>query len=198
MLLPVLGLVVLFGAGGALFARRTRLLVRLVRLGRPSERPSDAPARLKREAVVVLGQRKLLQRLVPGLMHAFIFWGFLVLLTTIVETAGQTVSERFALPLIGRTGWLGLVQDVFAVLVLVGVVTAFVFRKVQRPDRFIGSHLREADMTRVTLAGIIVSLLMIDASRIALGVAESPGAWTPISNLLSHAIEGLGAGTLRP
>jgi hypothetical protein len=36
------------------------------------------------ETVVVLGQRKLFQRLVPGLMHAFIFWGFVVLFPTIV------------------------------------------------------------------------------------------------------------------
>jgi hypothetical protein len=92
-MLAAIGLVLLFGVGAALFARRTRLLVRLVGLGRPTETPADPGPRLKREAVVVLGQRKLLQRLVPGLMHAFIFWGFLVLLTTIVETAGQAVSE---------------------------------------------------------------------------------------------------------
>src|SRR5437762_12622585 len=155
-MLAAIALVLLFGIGAALFARRTRLLVRLLGLGRASDSPSDPGARLKREAVVVLGQRKLLQRLVPGLMHAFIFWGFLVLLTTIVETAGQVVSESFALPLIGHSGWLGLVQDVFAGLVLVGVVTAFWIRKVQRPERFVGSHLREADVILLTIAGIVL------------------------------------------
>src|SRR5436190_2835393 len=157
-MLAAIGLALLFGLGAALFARRTRLLVRLVGLGRPNEPPADAGPRLKREAVVVLGQRKLLQRLVPGLMHAFIFWGFLVLLTTIVETAGQAVSESFALPLIGHSGWLGLLQDVFAGLVLVGVVAAFWIRKVQRPDRFIGSHLREADLILLPIAGIVLTL----------------------------------------
>ena len=33
--------------------------------------------------MVVVGQRKLLQRLVPGLMHAFIFWAFIVLFPAI-------------------------------------------------------------------------------------------------------------------
>ena len=42
------------------------------------------PDRLRQEAVVVLGQRKLLQRLVPGLMHAFIFWAFIVLFPAIL------------------------------------------------------------------------------------------------------------------
>src|SRR4051812_9175479 len=196
-MLAAIGLVLLFGAGAALFARRTRLLVRLVSLGRPSEAADDTGSRLKREAVVVLGQRKLLQRLVPGLMHAFIFWGFLVLLTTIVETAGQAVSETFALPWIGHAGWLGLIQDVFAALVLVGVVTAFWIRKVRRPERFIGSHLREADLILLMIAGIVVTLLVVNATRIALGVAEAPQGWTPLSTAISHAIDGWDVSTLR-
>src|SRR3954454_20379933 len=196
-MLAAIGLVLLFGAGAALFARRTRLLVRLVSLGRPSEAADDTGSRLKREAVVVLGQRKLLQRLVPGLMHAFIFWGFLVLLTTIVETAGQAVSESFALPWIGHAGWLGLIQDVFAALVLVGVVTAFWIRKVRRPERFIGSHLREADLILLMIAGIVVTLLVVNATRIALGVAEAPQGWTPLSTAISHAIDGWDVSTLR-
>ena len=40
--------------------------------------------RVRNEVEIVLGQRKLLQRLVPGLVHAFIFWGFIVLLPTIL------------------------------------------------------------------------------------------------------------------
>src|SRR5881392_1596983 len=91
-----IGLVLLFGVGAALFARRTRLLVRLVALGRPSEPPSHAGPRLRREAVVVLGQRKLLQRLVPGLMHAFIFWAFIVLFPTILIAMIAIVDDDAA------------------------------------------------------------------------------------------------------
>ena len=47
------------------------------------ERADDVPDRLRAEAVVVVGQRKLLQRLIPGLMHAFIFWAFIVLFPAI-------------------------------------------------------------------------------------------------------------------
>ena len=53
---------------------------------------------MQNEVEIVLGQRKLLQRLVPGLMHAFIFWGFLVLFPTIVlaaiAAAGGHVRRR--------------------------------------------------------------------------------------------------------
>ena len=59
---------------GALFGRRAALLYRLVRMGKPVARFDDIPGRVRAEAVVVIGQSKLLQRLLPGLMHAAIFW----------------------------------------------------------------------------------------------------------------------------
>ena len=95
----------------ALFGLRTRLLYGLLRLGQPVNRFDDLPKRFELETTVVLGQRKLLQRVVPGAMHAFIFWGFLVLLTTIVEAMGAIVSRSFKLPLIGDTPGLNVGRD---------------------------------------------------------------------------------------
>ena len=178
---------------GIVVARRGRLLVRLVRAGRPVERSGDTGARVEREILEVLGQRKLFQKPLAGLMHACIFWGFLVLLTTIVEAIGQLVDERFAIPVIGRTAWLGLVQDVFAGLVLVGLAIAVYIRKVQRPARFDGSHMGQADRILVWIAGIIVTLFGANAARIARGVNESPAAWTPISHALSVPLRNMSA-----
>jgi Fe-S oxidoreductase len=189
MLLPAAILLALVAAAAGFFARRARLLYRLVRLGRPVDRTQEVSVRLEREATVVLGQRKLLQRLGPGLMHAFIFWGFLVLLTTIVEAMGQVLDPDFALPLIGHAGWLGLLQDLFASLVVVGVLMAFSIRKVQRPERFVGSHMQEADLILVWILGIMLTLFGLNAVRIARGVAEAPAAWTPVSNALSRVFE---------
>ena len=166
-----LGLVL--AAAGGIFSRRAYLLYRLVRLGRPASRFDDLPKRIEQEATVVLGQRKLLQRLGPGLMHAFIFWGFLVLLTTIVEALGEVFTKTFAIPLIGRTGWLGLIQDVFTVLVVAGIEMAVYIRKVQRPERFKGSHLEEADFILLMIMGIVLTLLALNGARIALGINES-------------------------
>lgn len=184
MLEPLILLAVL-GAAGAIFMQRAYFLFRLVRLGQPVDRTDDLPRRLEKEATVVLGQRKLLQRFGPGLMHAFIFWGFVVLLTTVIEVFGEVVQDDFAIPLIGRTGWLGLVQDVFAGLVLVGLAMAVYYRKMKRPERFTGSHLEEADFILVMILGVILTLLFLNATKIAMGVNESPAAWTPLSNLIA-------------
>ncbi|HEY3209099.1 MAG TPA: (Fe-S)-binding protein [Actinomycetota bacterium] len=192
---PVFLLLALALAGGA-FSLRAYQLYRFVRLGRPVQRPRDLSRRVEQEATVVLGQRKLLQRLGPGLMHAFIFWGFLVLLTTILEAFGEVVQRRFAIPFIGHSAGLGLVQDLFAVLVIVGVEMAVFFRKVQRPDRFKGSHLEEADFILLMILGIMLTLLALNGSKIALGINESPKVWTPASNLVAQAFEPMSRGAV--
>jgi Fe-S oxidoreductase len=140
---------------------------------------------------VVVGQRKLLQRLGPGLMHALIFWGFLILLTTIIEVFGEVFDEAFTIPFIGRSGWLGLVQDVFAAMVLVGIAMAVYFRKVRRDERFKGSHLEEADFILAMIAGIIITLLGLNAVKIAQGLNEAPVEWTPVSNLFAPLFEAM-------
>ena len=140
------------------------------------------------EATDVIGQRKLLQRLLPGLMHAAIFWGFLVLFPTILIAMIGAVDAHATLPWLGAQGWYALLVDVFALMVLAGVITAFVIRKVQRPARFKGSHLGETDLILALIGGIVVSLFIWHASQIALGLNDYPAGWAPISNALSHIV----------
>jgi len=143
------------------------------------------PRRARNEAEIVLGQRKLLQRLGPGLMHAAIFWGFIVLFPTIVIAMIGAVDRNATLPWLGHQGWFALLVDAFAVLVLLGVVAAVAIRKVQRPKRFEGSHLGEADLILAMIAGIVTTLLLWHASRIALALNEWPAGWSPVSDALS-------------
>jgi Fe-S oxidoreductase len=171
-----------------LFTRRAWKLYRLLRSGKPAARFGDVPARARAEATVVVGQSKLLQRLLPGLVHAAIFWGFLVLFPTILIAMIGAVDRHSTLPWLGAQGWYALLVDIFALLVLLGVVAAFVIRVVQRPPRFKGSHLGEANLILALIAGIVSTLLLWHASRIALHLNEYPAQWAPVSNLLSHVV----------
>ncbi len=170
----------------ALFARRVLFLWRLVQLGKPVDRGGDIPRRVRAEAEIVLGQRKLFQRLIPGLMHAFIFWGFLVLFPTIVIALIGAVDRDSTLPWLGAQGWFASFVDLFAVLVLAGVIAAVAIRTVQRPKRFAGSHVGEAYLILGLIAGIVVTLLLWHASRIATGLNEWPAGWSPVSHALSN------------
>ena len=177
---------------GGLFARRALLLTSLVRMGKPVDRFDDLPRRVRNEAVVVIGQKKLLQRLVPGLAHAFVFWGFIVLFPTILLALIAAVDRGATLPWLGHQGWFALLVDLFVVLVLAGVATAVWIRKVQRPERFRGSHPGEADLILGLIALIVTTLLLWHASLIAVGLAEWPAAWSPVSNGIAQAF---GTGT---
>ena len=171
---------------GGLFAHRARTLVSLLSDAQPVSRSGHVQRRVRNEATVVLGQSKLLSRLGPGLAHAFIFWGFLVLLPTIVIAMIGVVDRTATLPWLGHQGWYALLVDVFAVLVLAGVLAALWIRKIQRPRRFEGSHLGEADLILALIATIATTLLLWHATRIALGLNEWPRAWSPVSYALSH------------
>jgi Fe-S oxidoreductase len=162
MIASALALAAAIAVAGALFARRAIFLTRLVRMGRPSgiERSGDVPERVRAEAVVVVGQRKLLQRLVPGLMHAFIFWAFIALFPAIFIAMIEIVDDDAA----PDWGWYDALSDVFCVLALIGVATAFYIRKVVRPRRFAGSHLGEADLILAWIASIVTTLLLLHAT----------------------------------
>jgi Fe-S oxidoreductase len=165
-------------------------------MGAPLRRFDDVRKRVEQETTVVLGQKKLLQRAVPGVMHAFIFWGFLVLFPTILIAIVHVIDREPGLPAGSPLGWLegqgwfALLVDLFCALVLLGVATAFWIRKVQRPRRFEGSHLGEADLILGLIAGIVTTLVLWHASEIALGLNEWPAAWSPLSDALSNLFGG--------
>ena len=186
---------VLILASLAAFANRARNLVGFLQLGKDDDRlPKNWGQKIKEQVVVVFGQRKLLQWSIPGIMHFFIFWGFVILFTTIVEAFGAVYQEGFHIPLIGKWGPLGALQDFFVVAVLVGIVMALAIRKIQRPGRFRGSHLKEADYILYAITGIMLTILLTRGVEISLGHFPYDTAWTPVSNAAAQPFEQLSHG----
>jgi Fe-S oxidoreductase len=174
------------------FALRVVDLVGFLQLGMPDARvPTDWGRAIKDQLVVVFGQRKLLQWTLPGVMHFFIFWGFVILFTTIIEAFGAVYQEGFHLPIIGRWGPLAALQDAFVVAVLVGIAMAFSIRKLQRPGRFTGSHLKEADYILFAIAGIMMTILLTRGAEISLGHFPYDPDWAPVSDAVAGVFDDL-------
>ncbi|HEY4849714.1 MAG TPA: Fe-S oxidoreductase, partial [Streptosporangiaceae bacterium] len=130
----------LTAAAAVLAGRRMWWLFRLGRSGQPAPERIEAvrahPARdAEVQAAEVIGQRKLLQWTVPGVAHALTFWGFIVLLLTIIEAYGDLFSRAFAIPGIGHWAFTGFIEDLFAVAVLAGIVTFATIRLRSDPRR---------------------------------------------------------------
>ena len=113
----------------AVAGRRVWWLSRLIRSGQPADhRLDDRPSFLRIQLVEVIGQRRLLKWTVPGVAHAFTFWGFIVLALTIIEAWGALFDPDFAIPIIGTWAVIGFLEDFFAVAVLCGITTFAVLR----------------------------------------------------------------------
>jgi Fe-S oxidoreductase len=188
----------------AIAGQRMWWLKRLAFSGQPApERVAavrEHPGRdVEVQATEVIGQRKLLKWSVPGAAHAATFWGFIVLLLTIIEAYGALFSRTFAIPGIGHWAFIGFIEDLFAVGVLAGIITFTVIRirsnphKEGRKSRFFGSHTRAAWVVLGMIFLVIATLLLYRGAQINTGVFPyAHGAFA--SQIVGHWLHPLGTG----
>ena len=162
---------ILFFAG-----KRLSFLFRLAGSGKPAVgRLLETPKRVQAEAFEVLGQRKLLKWTVPGVAHVFAFWGFLVLTLTILETYGALFVADFHIPLVGTWPVVGFLEDLFAVLVVVGIVIFAIIRVTHNPEkqgrqsRFFGSHTRGAWLILFMIFLVVFTLFWYRGAQVNTG-----------------------------
>src|ERR1700729_2708998 len=200
----IVGLV-LTAAALAIAGRRLWWLKRLAFSGQPApERLAYAREHPGTDAEVqlteVIGQRKLLRWTVPGMAHAATFWGFIVLLLTIIEAYGALFSRTFSIPGIGQWAAIGFIEDLFATGVLAGIVTFTIIRIRNNPDkegrasRFFGSHTRAAWVVLGMIAMVIVTLLIYRGAQQNTGVFPYPHAWAFASWVVAQVLHPLGYG----
>jgi Fe-S oxidoreductase len=202
----IVGLV-LTVAAFAIAGRRVWWLKRLAFSGQPAperlafarEHPgTDAETQLTE----VVGQRKLLKWTVPGMAHAATFWGFIVLVLTIIEAYGSLFQRTFSIPGIGQWAAIGFIEDLFAVGVLCGITTFTIIRirnnphKEGRRSRFFGSHTTAAWVVLSMISLVIITLLIYRGAQENTGVFpyEHDGAWPFASWLVGKALHPLGYG----
>ncbi len=193
----LVGLVIVVVA--AYFAlTRVWFLYRLTRSGQPAVgRTDEVPTRIGAELTEVLGQRKLLKWTVPGVAHVFAFWGFLVLILTLIETFGLLVWQDFAIPLIGTWSVIGFLEDLFAVLVIIGLAMFAVIRLRTQPaehgrsSRFYGSHTGAAWLVLVLIFLVVATLLIYRAAQVNTGTFPYDN-WAFASHSLATILQPLG------
>lgn len=137
-------------------------LIKLFKLTRPAPVKSIGK-RLWITLKVAIGQTKILRRPVIGLMHALVFWGFLVILVGSIEMVidGLTGSERALHFLGGFYSFLTASGDVFALLILI-FVGAFLFRRLfLHVKRFDGIEMKHWSHVDANIALGLILLLMI-------------------------------------
>jgi Fe-S oxidoreductase len=171
----------------AVFAlRRAWFLFTLIKSGdKAVDRTSEVPARMEVELTEVLGQRKLLKWSGPGISHVLVFAGFLILALTVVEAFVELFIHGFAFPFIGTWPVARFLEDLFIVLVSIGIVGFLFIRLRNKPSeqgrwsRFYGSHTSGAWVVLIMILMVVATLSLYRGARINLaeygGSAEAAG-----------------------
>ncbi len=196
----ILVLLALLIAGGIFTYRAYRLLWMNMRRGEASGPFGQWLERIKGLFVFVAGQQRLFRVPLPGIAHFFIFWGFLLLSLTIlgamIEGLVAFVDPHLTIPIIGTFGPLALLQDFFALFVIIAVLYALYVRVSVDPERYKGSHKSQGVMVLLFIFTIMLSLLVINGIRINLGV-DPLSQWRPISRMVGSLFAGFTDGTQR-
>lgn len=195
----VLMIVLALGIAG----NRVWYLYRLAMSGQKvsPERTSDHKAAATSVLKEVFGQTRLLQFTVPGVAHVLTFWGFLLLVPTVIEGFGALFDQDFHIPLIGKQPWLGFIEDLAVVGVLIGIVTFAIIRLVTSPkregrrSRFFGSHLSTAWVVLFMISMVLLSLLLYRGAQYNLGVFPFMDGGAFASEWVAGLLEPLGEET---
>lgn len=174
---------------GSLFGAYAWRLYRLMRLGAPAT-PTGRPLERARGVLLhVFGQGRLLTEPYGGVMHAFIFWGFIVITVMTVDVLLTGLIPGLQLPLISRNPVLLVVGETFQAFVLLALGLAFFRRLVLRPRRL--NYNADAYVILSLITTLMVTAFLATSSLIAYETRPWD-RWSYLSGSLSPMWAGIG------
>ncbi|MCB0284066.1 MAG: 4Fe-4S dicluster domain-containing protein [Calditrichaeota bacterium] len=158
----------------------------------PSVRWDNVGKRIIAVLKFFLGQGRILDKRFrgAGIMHAFIFWGFVAVSVNTIHLIGNGLVAGFHLPFFGPEGLLGdaytVFRDIFEVIVLIMVVIALFRRLVLKPKRVTLSG--EAILVLVLIGILMLTDFLTGGAKTAAGLQAE---LSPMSNLFAKFFSGM-------
>ena len=123
---------ILLVAGFGLFAKSLLKIYRNIRLGHEINRNDRKGERWETMARVAMGQSKMTARPVAGVLHLFVYVGFVIINIELIEIVVDGIfgTHRFLSSILGHTfyNFFTATLEVLALLVVIGVVIFFIRR----------------------------------------------------------------------
>ena len=137
-LIPNILFMILLCAGVGFFIFNIRKLIRNIRLGKAEDVSDHKTARLKNMLRIALGQRKMVVRPVAGVLHIFVYAGFLIINIEMLEIIidGIFGTHRVFAPLGNLYNGLIAAFEILALLVIVAIIVFWIRRYVLKINRF--------------------------------------------------------------
>ncbi len=182
----------LAGAAFSYSAYRFSLLYRLMKGHQgKANRLDHIPERILTTIANVLGQKAVLKKRAAGIMHATIFWGFIIISVGTLEQFVGTLYQGASFEFIGERAYSSLliVQDSLTAAVLLAVGYAFYRRLIVRPEGL--GKSKDATIVLILTGSLMLSILLMNGFHI-LGSEPWYQGSMPVSNLVAHLLKGFG------
>ena len=166
-------------AGLLFFVRNARRLIGYLNTGRPDDRFDQPGRRVGNVLSIAFGQTKLLREPLAGLLHFFIFWGFVILLSAVLESIIEGLIPGGSLAFLGPLyPPLIFLQDAVGLLVVIAVVVSIVRRIAAPPKRLdVSGHARMDALVILTLILVVmVTMFGQNAMRFLAGAGAGQDA----------------------
>ena len=131
--------IILLVVGFGFFSFNISKIRKNISLGKPLDRSDNKGQRIKTTLLVALGQKKMFQRIVPALLHLFIYVAFLFTSTELIEIIADGISgsHRFFL---NKLGWIYVLListiEVLSVLAFISTLYFLARRNLLQIPRF--------------------------------------------------------------
>ena len=198
---------IILGLGVSFFIINIKKIIRNIKLGQDVNRSDNYSQRWANMALIALGQSKMVRRPVAGILHVFVYVGFVIINIEVLEIIidGLFGTHR-------AFSFLGILYniligsfEVLALLVLVAVIVFFIRRNIIKLKRFISSDLKgwpKSDANYILYFEIVLMslFLLMNAADyhlqlLGFGHYERVGSF-PISQFIEPLFNGISETTV--
>ncbi|WP_027375956.1 (Fe-S)-binding protein [Kaistella palustris] len=191
-------------AGFGLFFKSLREIYRNIKLGKKIDRTDQAPLRWKTMGKVALGQSKMTKRPIAGILHIFVYVGFIIINLELLEIIidGIFGTKRFLAPVFGPGlyAFFTSTLEILALLVVIAVVLFFIRRNFYGVKRLnmkelFGWPKEDANWILVIEFALMVAFFTMNAADYYSDSQQFAGNF-PVSRHLFGFFSGFDEGTL--
>ena len=187
----ILGLWSLIAVGSHVY--QVGFIVKLIRLGKDDDRFNSWKQRSKEFLTDWLGQRKVVQDKLAGYAHALIFWGFLMLVSDVIDLGTGGLFAKFLEKIYLANIW-NLIVDIGYTMAGIGILVALYRRLIVRPEKLKGTSM-EGVLILFAILGIVITAFIVEAGYM-IGDNAHYNYWEPIGVLFAKQMESINTETL--
>ncbi len=130
--------------GFGFFTINIKKIIRNIKLGQPINRSDNSNERWKNMAMIALGQSKMVKRPVAGILHLFVYLGFIIINIELLEIIIDGILGTHRAFLFLGTAYSCIIGsfEILAVTVLIAVLIFWTRRNIIKLKRFVSSDLK--------------------------------------------------------